>query len=690
MSYSLDSEQNTSKLFNTKEIAGTNELALLEYYGDETEVYIPLQVDGKPITTLGEIYTEADFSVFFHNKMERLVIPKTVLKIEAGIIFKCHDLTYIEVDEDNPVYKSIEGVVFTKDEQSLVLFPSGRKGTYILPQNTKVIQTGAFFNSTIKEVVCNSRNFEHINEIAFLQSEYLEEVALLCNAKINSTAFLACFRLRSLIQLNDITFFYRGLFDGVLYDLDYSDKKAVCFYPAGKVEAGTGGVIKFLSDIKKVDDYAFAYCRNLTIVLPVGLESLGKAAFMGCQNIEIIAYGNISKIGEDCFTYSKGIKIQTQNYKVKQEAEKAGIIVQSIEGEFKLKTKKLTKLEHAAFMSDLAREKLEEPIEDAAANSTRNANQLKRNEAIRNFPWGETVNEEAFEADLSHVKFLMDKELYKLEGAKRQVLRSLAICMRNPNAPLRPLLLIGPAGTGKTSFARVISEAMGRSLKRISMPSLTAAWQFTGTEKSYGTAGCGIIIQSIIDAGEFPVFLFDEVDKADGVGGQYASVQHGLLNLLDDSRSSFRDEFFEIPVDLQNAFFILTANEEVKVNKFVMDRCRVIYIEGYKNIDDRRLILKDFMLPKIYKDYNLTTDEYELTDEVIDLILAESKDENGGLRILQMQAEVVLQEVILRMNMESRENGSFSEMSCEAVKKVLAELSKRDSAKRILGFSNRM
>ena len=664
-----------NNFFRTEKFEDYDTLRLVEYCGNEEVVIIPDEIDDMPITVIGKDSKDGGGHVFFHNKMKKLVLPKHVFLIEPGVIFKCPNLQTIEVDKENTNFKSIDGVLFDQKGEDLVLFPSGRTGFYGIPNNVTDIIAGAFYNCAIKDVYCGY-NVETIEEAAFWQSENLEEIDLGHADDINSTAFVACRKLKTIKLKNSFTYEVQ---DGVLYNDDFTN---LCFYPPGLI------CDEFIvpETVKSIGPYAFAYCREMKIVLPENLRTIGESAFMNCCDVELVAFGNVYEVAENCFAYTYGMELQTRNRLIIDQAEHEDIIIKEVEEKYKMK--KLTRLEHSTYMPDIAKMKLNEPLEDEMINPTRASNQKLRNESIQNFPWGETAKE-TFEIDLNHVQTLMDKELYKLCDAKRQVLRSLAVSMKNPRAPLRPILLVGPAGTGKTSFAKVISEAMGKPLKRISMPSLSAAWQFTGTEKAYGTAGCGIIIQAIIDSGEFPVFLFDEVDKADGVGGQFASVQHGLLNLLDDTRESFRDEFFEAPVDLRNAFFILTANDKYKVNKFVMDRCRVIYIEGYKNDDDRRLILKDYMIPRIYRDYNLTADEYTVSDETLELILAESKDEDGGLRVLQVQAEAVLQEAILRMKMKETGSLECDVMTPESVKSVLAELSKKEHGRRIYGFHNK-
>jgi ATP-dependent Lon protease len=121
-------------------------------------------------------------------------------------------------------------------------------------------------------------------------------------------------------------------------------------------------------------------------------------------------------------------------------------------------------------------------------------------------------------------------------------------------------------------------------------------------------------------------------------------------------------------------FFILTANDLDLCNEIMLDRCRVICVEGYKDPQDRRIILTEYILPKMFKEYNLSYSGHKLPDEIIDLILEESKDPNGGLRILQKQAENVVMELIYRkqLNGSRKKNNAF--ISVEMAEEALNEL----------------
>jgi len=344
---------------------------------------------------------------------------------------------------------------------------------------------------------------------------------------------------------------------------------------------------------------------------------------------------------------------------------------------------KLTRDEHRSFMPPEAWALLKEEV---VGNSTIAEHERSRNKCIENFPWG-AFHIKPEKIDLKAVKAEMDKHLYGLEKSKKQILKYLALLNQNPDAQIRPLLLVGAAGVGKSVVGKIIAKVINKPLKTVSMPSLSAGWQFTGTEKGWGNACPGIIVESILKKQELPVFLFDEVDKTARYSSQYSTPQQGLLNLLDDSRAEFTDVFFEVPINLNSAFFILTANDLSECNEYMADRCRVIEIEGYKDLEERRIILEDYILPKLFEECRLSDSNNSLSDEILDLILSESHDPHGGLRILQKQAENVALELVFQKQQQGSRKSVNTLLPVESVKSVLGELYQNKPEKTVrIGF----
>ena len=89
--------------------------------------------------------TEIPDSAYYKNlEMTSLTIPASVVKIGQNVVDHCFKLVYITVDADNPNYKSVGGVVYTKDGKTLVLCPPGKTGEFVVPAQAKTLAPYAF------------------------------------------------------------------------------------------------------------------------------------------------------------------------------------------------------------------------------------------------------------------------------------------------------------------------------------------------------------------------------------------------------------------------------------------------------------------------------------------------------------------------------------------------------------------
>lgn len=76
---------------------------------------------------------------------------------------------------DNKYYTSIDGIIYSRDKQTLVLASSSRNGVVNIPEGTKIIANGAFMKSNVREVNCPD-SLEYINDNAFYACTFLEKV----------------------------------------------------------------------------------------------------------------------------------------------------------------------------------------------------------------------------------------------------------------------------------------------------------------------------------------------------------------------------------------------------------------------------------------------------------------------------------------------------------------------------------
>lgn len=104
--------------------------------------------------TIPESVTTIDDNAFaFCSKLTNVLIPGGVTLVGKGAFIRCSSLVNISVDEGNLNYSSIEGVLFTKAQSNLLFFPSGREGSYSIPDAVTSINGYAFDSCLLSEVI---------------------------------------------------------------------------------------------------------------------------------------------------------------------------------------------------------------------------------------------------------------------------------------------------------------------------------------------------------------------------------------------------------------------------------------------------------------------------------------------------------------------------------------------------------
>lgn len=215
----------------------------------------------------------------------------------------------------------------------------------------------------------------------------------------------------------------------------------------------------------------------------------------------------------------------------------------------------------------------------------------------------------------------------------------LAVKTLAPGLKGQVLCLVGPPGVGKTSIAKSVAEAMGRTYARMSLGGVRDEADIRGHRKTYIGAMPGRIIDALRRAGTSnPLILLDEIDKmGNDFRGDPASA---MLEVLDTEQNvAFRDHYIELPFDLSDVLFLTTANDLSTVPRPLLDRMEVIELSSYTE-EEKRQIALHHLLPKQMKKHGLEKGQLVLSEKMLGKVIAGYTREAGVRRLEQLLAKL--------------------------------------------------
>lgn len=280
-------------------------------------------------------------------------------------------------------------------------------------------------------------------------------------------------------------------------------------------------------------------------------------------------------------------------------------------------------------------------------------NYFETSERIRHYidwvikiPWS---NQSLDRLDLTQAKTILDQHHYGLEDVKTRLLEYLAVLKlgheKNQTVGLRApvLLLVGLAGTGKTTFAKAIAEAMGRPFVRIPFGGLGSARDLRGQSRLHLEAEPGQIVKALIRAQVAnPVILLDEIDRVSKEN--LSDVMGVLVELLDpEQNQAFVDHYIDFPIDLSQVLFIATCNNTTNIATAVMDRMEPMTMPSYTDTE-KMMIAKNYLLPKALTEANLTANAVIIEDGVWPQIIR-PLGYDSGIRTLQRTIQGIVRKV---------------------------------------------
>jgi len=262
-----------------------------------------------------------------------------------------------------------------------------------------------------------------------------------------------------------------------------------------------------------------------------------------------------------------------------------------------------------------------------------------------------------FEAiDPQEARRILDEELYGMESVKQRIIETIIQINRTHTLPAYGLLLVGPAGTGKSQIAYAVARILKLPWTTLDMSSINDPEQLTGSSRIYANAKPGIIMEAFSAAGESNlVFIINELDKAaSGKGnGNPADV---LLTLLDNL--GFTDNYMECMVPTVGVYPIATANDKSQISAPLMSRFAVIDIPDYTS-EEKKIIFSKYVLPKVLKRMSLKAEECVVTEEGLNAVVELHKN-TSGIRDLEQAAEHIAANALYQIEVDHLTGVTFN------------------------------
>jgi len=295
-----------------------NELPMYAFYNPFKKTYMSTLTTLKLPSGLVSIGYLACY--FCWNLAGQLSIPSTVKNITDYAFYGCYQLTAFSVSSANTRYAGSMGVLFSKNQDTLIAFPNAKVATYTIPSTVKHIYKSAFENAwamtglTIPSSVLSVGTYGFCNCSGIIGNLTLPESILY----LEDGAFRGCYNLTGTVtipstmkDLGNYCFFecnYVQSFSVSSSNANYASNNGALYSKKQDTlficPAKKSGTFTIPSTVRLIGSHAFYKCTALTgnLQIPKLVDYIGYYNFYGCDNLSSFSV----ETGNDFFASDNG------------------------------------------------------------------------------------------------------------------------------------------------------------------------------------------------------------------------------------------------------------------------------------------------------------------------------------------------------------------------------------------------